>query len=94
LQLFYWGCEAEVVVSARQSPSALWGNVRQWLEKTSRKVGWTSRATSIARSNSMDFFLWTHVKEHIYAVPTNNCDNGRCFEHRLQPRGAHGLIIW
>lgn len=28
-----------------------------------------SLASLIARSDSMDFFLWGHVKEHVYAVP-------------------------
>jgi hypothetical protein len=26
-------------------------------------------ASSVAISNSMDCFLWRHLKEHVYAVP-------------------------
>jgi hypothetical protein len=39
----------------------------------SRKMDWTLRAdcvaSSISKSNVMEFFLWGHLKKHIYAVP-------------------------
>jgi hypothetical protein len=39
----------------------------------SRKMDWTLRAgcvaSSISRSNVIEFFLWGHLKKRIYAVP-------------------------
>jgi hypothetical protein len=39
----------------------------------SRKMDWTLRtdckASSISRSNAIDYFVWGHLKKHIYAVP-------------------------
>jgi hypothetical protein len=62
------------VVSARRNSSALWGNVRQWLNATYPER-WTGRGELIAwprRSPDIiptDFLLWGHLKEHVYTVP-------------------------
>jgi hypothetical protein len=76
-------CNAEVVVSARGSSSALWGRCPAVVEgDLSRKVDWTVRddcmVSSVAGSNSDGhFFLWGHLKEHVYAVPHQVCRRSR-----------------
>jgi hypothetical protein len=58
-KLFYRGyssCEAEVVVSARRSSSALWGRCPAVVERDiSRKVDWTWRADFIASSVAVSY---------------------------------------
>jgi hypothetical protein len=63
------------VVSIRRSSSAIWGRSSAVVERNiAMKIDRTSKADcmtfSVAGSNSDGhFFLWKHLKEHVYPVP-------------------------